>query len=142
MPNRTLPTGLKQAQKARDIGMNIGLGVVQRITHPGLGREMDHNIGPLRPAKARDTLLVGDIPLLKDKPLTGREPPQPILFQRNGIIIVEVIQPNNGSAPLQQTARHMKPDKTRHARDQKFHAGDYTDYPEAVESWAKLGIMY
>ena len=84
MANPVVPAGFEQGQKPADIGMNISLGIFQRIPHPGLGGEVNDNIRPFHPDKAFDIFPVGDILLIKSKPLAGFEVSQPILFKCDG----------------------------------------------------------
>ena len=42
-----VPAALQHVDEALDIGVDIGVRMVDRITHAGLSREVDHHLKPV-----------------------------------------------------------------------------------------------
>ena len=61
-------TGLKDGGESDQVGVHVGHGILQRITHSYLRREMNH---PLRPGLEKQlgkVIVIGNIQMKKPKP--------------------------------------------------------------------------
>ena len=58
-----MPAALQHVEKALEIGVGIGVRMVDRIAHAGLRREMNDLPKPMLREQRRDCLAIGEIDL-------------------------------------------------------------------------------
>ena len=119
---RQLAAGLEQNHVAFDVAAQIGVGIDQRIAHPGLGRQVNDPVDVgMRVEQRPDRVPVGDIEAPKGEPVPALQKVQPRLLERHVVVVVEVVDPDHPFAPRQQSLRGMKPDKSGDPGDQHRH---------------------
>src|SRR5690554_6299603 len=118
--------GFQNVQKAGDVGVHIGLGVDQRVTHTGLGSQVDDPVGPVFfKGRIKGGFIfqvqaqIGEARVVGDSGQAG-------FFDVHIVVVVEVIHPDNVVAALQQAQSQGIADKARGAGDQNFHNGSFS----------------
>ena len=111
MGNIAMAAALENIHKANQIGLDIGVGIFQRIANTGLCRQIDH---PVRARVGKNTVHRGSV-------LNGgareaeagmwHEPGESRLFQRDIIIVIQIINSDDLITTFQQTERTMHSDK-------------------------------
>ena len=61
MLHAVVATALQDVTKTHLVGLDIGSGIRERVTHPSLGREVDHTPGLGGSKQGRDRLAIGEI---------------------------------------------------------------------------------
>ena len=103
-------TAFENIDEADHVAIDIGMGILQRIAHTGLRREVDHALRAFRREQGGNALAIGDI--------------QPRQLEARTVIIVEVVHPDHFVAARQQQLADVHADKPGGAGDQYFH-GDF-----------------
>ncbi len=113
-----VPASFQHVDETREIGVDIGMRMVDRIAHAGLCREM-HHFGKTMPGKqAFRRRAVGEIDPLERKAALPTQDVEPRLLQRRVVIVVEIVETDHGAAFGQQPPRNVKADETRGPGDQ------------------------
>jgi len=113
-----MPASLEHIEEAFEIGIGVGVGVVDRMAYACLCRKMDHRREPVPCEQPVHRGAVGEIGLFETKTWRLSQDIQPSLFQDGVIIAVQVVEPNDVAALGQQLAGGVKADETRSPRDQ------------------------
>ena len=118
---RMVPAGLEDIVKANYIAFNINIRILNRVPHPGLSREVNHNVEFLLFEKTAYKLTVSDGALNEavlrvGSPRRGGNLPKPILLQAHIVVTIQIIQPYNPArtpleALLQEPHHQIRPDK-------------------------------
>jgi hypothetical protein len=111
MLNPVMPTTLKNIQKAREITVDIGLGIFQAVTHPGLSRKINNLLKRVFPEKLFHSGSIYQIKLNKPEIRLLQQHRQTIFFQLYVIVIIQVIEPDNLNPISQQSPAQMKTNK-------------------------------
>jgi len=114
-------TALKEVGEANDVGLHVRHGVFQAVAHAGLGRHVHHMGELVVGEQGFDVFPVRKVDLEKRELIVALKNLQAVLFKGHGIIIIEIIQTDNGMSHLKQTLGKMEADETGCACDQKFH---------------------
>ena len=80
MPDLRMPTAFKNIDEALQIAVHVDVRIGDRITHPRLGREMDHPVETILPEELRHAIAVGNIQLHKAAP-------------DGSVVVIKLIQP-------------------------------------------------
>nr|GMC58376.1 hypothetical protein Ahy_A01g001422 [Ipomoea batatas] len=112
--------GLEERDEGRDIAMNIRVGILHRISHPGLRRQVHHVRERHHIKKLRQQTRVVDVTLHHEDSLRADQFP-PRFLQRRVVVVVEVVQPHHPVAPLFQGQGHVRPDESGGAGYQYRH---------------------
>ncbi len=116
-----VPAALQDVAETDQVGVDIGRRVLQRVAHPGLGRQVHH---PLRAMLAKHPVhrrAVGDVLANLGIARVVLRARQARLFQRDIVIVVEVVNANDLVAALQQAQGEGTANKTGTAGDQDSH---------------------
>src|SRR5690606_3763203 len=92
---RTTAAGFQEIQKTRQVAVQIGAGIVQRIAHTGLGRQADDRFRTVRGEKLLESVLVFQVVTVQ-REVASRftHPPHPRFFELRVVVVIEVIQPD------------------------------------------------
>ncbi len=122
MLHRVMPAPLKDVHEADQIGVHVGVRILERVTDPGLGRQMHHPLRPVTGKQRRHRAAVRHVHALVGKAGLPEQSLQPGLLQADVVIVVEVIDTNDFVTPCQQPPGHMEADEPRASRYQNPHA--------------------
>lgn len=91
---------------------------------------MDHAVDLLTRERGIERGHVGKVDLVEREAITRlrRQRSKPVLFQADGVVIVEVIDPDNAVPPGDQRPGQVKADKAGHAGDENTHKALITAY--------------
>ena len=120
MPNAGVPAAFENVQKTDDVAIDVRVGILERIAHAGLGRQMYDPIGRFALEHVFDSCPVGNVGLDEAETLVRGQPRQSRLLQGNVVVVVEVVQPQNIVTAREQPLRDMHPDESRRSRDPDF----------------------
>ncbi|MNN59508.1 hypothetical protein D3C81_1746270 [compost metagenome] len=121
MLHPVMTAALEDGERAVQIAVGIGKGVVQRIAHPGLGPQVDHPIEPLAGKERRHGGAIGEIAPLEAKSGQWQQQCQPCLLQADLVVVVEVVEADHLMAVATEPLRHMEADEAGGAGDQILH---------------------
>src|SRR5215467_5100711 len=105
----------QEAERTLDVYLTVGERSFDRGTHPGHGRQMDHQIDGLLLEKALQQRIITDIALSAyyafSCPRHGQQPAHMLLFDSRGIKIIEIFQARHPMSFGPQASAEMRPDK-------------------------------
>src|ERR1700730_12240892 len=113
-----VPASFQHIEKAVEIGVGVSVGVLDRIAHAGLGREVHHESKTMFRKQCCDRRTIREIGRHETELRMPSQDVQSRLLQGRIIVTVEIIEADNGAALGQQPAGDMKADKTCRTRDQ------------------------
>src|SRR5215469_2704533 len=118
MSGLAMPATLKHIEKTGEIGIQVGVRILQRITNAGLCGQM-HDRPELGLAKdAFDDAAFGEIDLMESKFVEFPENGQTRLLQCRIVIIVDAVHADHRAAAFKEPPGQRKADETRGAGDQ------------------------
>ena len=118
VPAAMMPASLQNVGEAGQIGVDIGVRVLQRIPDAGLGCEVNHHRKAMLPEQRLDRRPIGKVTPLEMKSGIMAENIEPGRLQPWVIVAVEIVEPNNAPTHLEQTLCHVKSDEAGRSRDQ------------------------
>ena len=124
MLHRMMPASFQNLVKSDQVRMNIGIRMIDRITHPRLRRQVHYDLRfllfkqfakrfPIRniaPHKIEGSTVLPSTGFLQD--------PQPLLLEGDIVIIIHLIDAADLSTCFQQPFGQVKSDKARSPCDQ------------------------
>jgi hypothetical protein len=113
-----VPASFQNIDEAFEIGVDIGMGMVDGMAHASLGREVNDRRKPMFGKQLTDRGTIGKIGLHEIELRILAQDIQPGLLERRVIVAVEIVQTDHVAAFGQQLASDMKADKTRRTGDQ------------------------
>jgi hypothetical protein len=111
MLNLMMAAALEDMQKTPDIGINIGVRVIERIADAGLRREMDDAVRLLFGEHRLYHLALGEVRLDEMESVATLEPRQPRLLERHIIVGAEIVEPDYFVAAIEQPGRRVETDE-------------------------------
>ena len=118
MSRAAAATALEDVEKTRQIGVQIGMRVLQRIAHACLRGEVNHAGKSSAAEQPFSCRTVGEIEALKGEPGALLQLRQPCLLQGRIIVGIDAVDADDGPAGLEQPARQAKPDEARRSGDE------------------------
>ena len=115
--HRPGPAGLQQVHKARQVGIHVGVRLVDGITHPRLRRQVQHAGGAHPRKQLGQGRPVGDVQPLKAEIRVRQQARQPRFLQRRVVVGVEVVDADHGVAARQQAGAGVHSDESGSASD-------------------------
>lgn len=116
-----MATPFKDIYKPLQIGIDISVRIFQRVSHPGLRGQMNDTIRLFISENTSHRVPVFDRNTVKAKRLMVSDAGKPRLFQRDIIIVVEIINPDDFITARQQAFDTMHANETSTACNQNFH---------------------
>lgn len=112
-----VPREFQQVEVPHQVRLDIGVRVFDRIAHPGLGTEVDHAVDLLTRQRGIQRGHVGKVDPVKREAITRlfRQRGEPVLLQADGVVIVEVINPDHAVPPGNQRPGQVKANKAGRA---------------------------
>jgi len=108
----------QNVEKAYDIGVDIGLRILQRVAHPGLRGKMDDRSELAVAEHGFREFAIGEIEPVKSEILVLAKNREPRLLECRIVIGIDIIYADNRAAMLKQPSREAKSDKACGAGDQ------------------------
>src|SRR6187431_1717118 len=93
-----VPAALQHVDETLDVGVDVGVRMVDRMTHAGLGREVDNHLKLVVSKKGCHWRTFSKINLLESEPRMLTQNIQPRLLQRRVVVVVEIVQTDNIAA--------------------------------------------
>jgi hypothetical protein len=106
-----MPARLQNIQEPLEICLLVRKGVHHRVSNPGLCRKMTDTVKAMRFEQRRKDVTVTNVRLHAAVPFPSRKQGVPIPFQGHHVIVVEIVQPNNGMPAIQQSVGQVEPNK-------------------------------
>ena len=113
-----VPTSFQHVGKAIEIGIDIGMGMIDRMSHSRLGRKMHDHLEAMACKQRRDRRTIHEVGLHKGEVGMLAQDLQPGLLQRRIVKVVETVETDNVAAFGKQPARGVEADEARRPRDQ------------------------
>src|SRR5690606_31339899 len=113
---------LQGVHRASDICGRVGMRHLYRIATPRLRTQVDHALELLTREELRHRLLLGEVYLREAKARKALELREPRFLQRDVVVLVEVVEPDNLVPSRQELARRVKADEAGRAGDKDFHS--------------------
>ena len=112
------PGSLEHGQEADDVGVDIGLGILDAVADAGLGPEVDDAAGRVLREQGGHAVAVRQIQRVVDIARMRQQQVEPRLFQGRVIIVIEIVDADHGFAARQQTLGGMKADEAGGSGDE------------------------
>src|SRR5271155_4083088 len=113
-------TALQNIEKAGEIGVEIGVRILQRVAHSGLRGKMHHRSEIAVAENCFHGFAIGKVDAVKRKSLKLPQHGKTRLFERRIIIGIEIVDTDDRAAAFENTSRQRKADKDCGAGDQKW----------------------
>ena len=123
MFHAVVAAALQDAQEARDIRIDIGVRIDQRVTDTGLCGEMDHPVWLVLGEQSINGDAILQTGLDESEAGARRQFRKPGLLQCHVIVGIEIVEADDLVAAVQQRLGRVKSDETRNAGDEDFHRG-------------------
>src|SRR6476469_9180680 len=111
MLDTVVAAALEHVERAGDVGLDIGVGMIERVTDAGLRREVDNPLGPLRGKHRLDHLTLGKVRLDEMESVAALEPPKTGLFERDIVVGLILSSPMTSAPRSSSRAAVWKPMK-------------------------------
>ena len=113
-----MPSTFEHVEEAREVGVNVGMRIDQRVTHAGLRGEM-HDIGKaMRGEQFRHGAAVGNIDLLELEIGECLELRDPGLLETRIVIGIEIVDAYHVVSAGQQAPRNVHADESGRPGDE------------------------
>ncbi len=103
-----LPTGLEHVDKADQIGLGVNIRLLKRITHTGLGCQVDDLFEFIVREQGGQAFGIGDVQPGERETRQALEYGQSRLFKFDAVIVVEVVDTDDLYTELAQTFGDME----------------------------------
>ena len=121
MFHAAVSTAFENVSESDQIGIDIGLGIGDRISYPCLRRQMHYGVELLFLKKLRHGFPIDDIELLEFEMAMVLYALEARFLQPDIVIVIHIIDATHRIAPLQQPERERGTDKTGGPCDKYFH---------------------
>jgi hypothetical protein len=102
----------QHVHEADQVAVDIGMRVLQRIAHAGLGCQVDHPVETLLQRTALHGRPVGNVDLHEAEVLVRLQARQPVALELHVVVVVQVVESDNGVAAGQQAQGRGAADET------------------------------
>ena len=104
--------------RALDVAVDVRERVLDAVAHAGLRAEVDHAREFLGGEQLRHAVAVGEIELDELEVSVALEDGEPRVLQRDVVVLVEIVEPDDLVAALEQQLRRVKADESGRAGDE------------------------
>ena len=119
-------TAFQYVRETDEVGLDVGVRVNERISHPCLRRKMHHALKTFGGEKRLHAGGIGHIHLDEAKIWEAAELRQPGMLEVNVVVVVEVIDTDHFIPSRQQAEGSVHADESGSAGEQDFHPADFT----------------
>src|SRR6266404_6222412 len=121
-----VPATFNDVQKSRDIALHIDVRVVDRVAHPGLGRQMDYSLESFALKDNFHCGSVGDVQFEEIEIRILLQHLQTCQFQRGFIVRIQIVESDNRLTAVEQRTCSMKPGESCGAGYEYLHHSSST----------------
>src|SRR5262249_38379851 len=111
----------EHVEETDEIRVDVRRGVLDRVAHPGLRREVHHRVEFLRREKPCHALLLDDVELAEIEAGARLEAIEPRLLQPHIVVIVQIVDAHDAVTAIEQAMRERGADETRGPGNKNFH---------------------
>ncbi|MCY1441976.1 hypothetical protein D9M71_583170 [compost metagenome] len=122
MLHREVPAGLENVEVSGQVGLGVDLGVVHRVAHPGLRRQVDNSLEAVLLEQTQQAILVDDVELVDAEVGQPRQLGETCFLERHAVVVVEVVDADHLVPFGAKPAGGVETDETGGAGDQELHA--------------------
>ncbi|MNS78399.1 hypothetical protein D3C72_1120140 [compost metagenome] len=122
-----VPTGFQHIEETHQVRLPIDIRVVQRVTHPGLRRQVHHLGKPVVAEQVHQGRFVDDVHFPEAKTRQRLQHLEACVLELYVVVIIEVVDTDDVLTLAAQAPDRMKTDETGGTGDQDghgTHAGD------------------
>src|SRR5574338_565926 len=132
---------LEHVAMADEVRLNIGLRVLEAVADPRLRAEVDDAVEVLCIGEPREGGRIGEVDALEGEGVAEvlLQPREPRLLQHRIVIIVEVVDPDDLVAAVEQRPRGRRSDEPSRPRDQYRHGAAIGGAAAARKSLERVG---
>ena len=123
MLDTVMAAAFQNVQGADDVAFDVGMRVLERVTHAGLRGEVDDLLETFLREQRFHRRAVLEIDAHHRERVVVIEKRSARLLQRDVVVVVEVIEAHDRVAALQELLRGVKADEPGGACDEYLHAG-------------------
>ena len=105
-------------EEAREVGIHVGVRMVERMANARLRRQMDHDGCALRGEQRGGAIAVGKVELLEPERRERRQLGEAGTLERDVVIRVEIVDADDGAALRGEAPRDVIADEARGAGDE------------------------
>ena len=106
---------------ADDVTLNVAIRILQRIANAGLRTQVHDPLEFFSGEQRRHLIAVCQIQMDEPKRWARLQPREPRLFERNVVIVIEIVEPDDLIGAIEQALRGCRSDETGRAGDENFH---------------------
>src|SRR5258707_9356504 len=121
MAYAAVTAAFEDVTEADEVRIDVGLGILERVAHARLRREMDHRIELLAREERAHRRAIGDVAAYELELSLAREAREPRLLQANVVVIVQVVEAGDALAALGEPQGQGGADEASRAGDQDVH---------------------
>jgi len=107
---------LEDIHEARDVTVNVGVGVFEGVTDAGLGGHVQDDVEEVVLEERVHTVAVFDVQFREREFLVLPQDAEPGPLEPDVVVVVQVVDADNGLAVLQEPFGEVKPDEARRPR--------------------------
>ncbi len=111
MRDLVMAAAFEHVEKARQVGVDIGVRVLQRVAHARLGGEMDHHLRPHRGEQLRGARAVGEVDLPEREARAPEQAVQARPLEPRIVVLVQAVDADHAAALGQQPLGQMVADE-------------------------------
>ena len=137
MPDPAMAGTLEEIHEPHDIGVDIGMRILQGMAHAGLRREIHDGIVMVGRKQFGHGLAVGDIQTAKAKPRLGLKTRKPRLLELHRVVIVQVINAGHGIPTREQPVGKRRADEPGGPGNQNMHITVLASYRTIIAARPK-----
>jgi hypothetical protein len=107
-------------EEAHEVGVDVGVRVVDRVPHPGLGREVDDGTKAVGCEEGLHLAAVGEIDAGEGETVARFEALQTRLLESRVVVVVEVVEADNSPAFTEEALGEVVTDEAGGAGDENW----------------------
>src|SRR6267143_4105289 len=121
MPDLRVAAALEHVQEADEVGINVGRGVFNRVTHPCLRGQMHDCTEFAGGEKLAHRPALDDVELVTEEPGTRKQALEARLLEPDVVVVVQVVDAHNLVTAIEQPVRQRRTDEPGSSRYKNLH---------------------
>lgn len=124
MLDTVVAAALKDVNEADEVGIHVGVRMIERVPDAGLGREVDDALRALAGEVIGHRRAVSDVELDEAEPHLFAQGLEPILFEARVVVVVQIVDAEDPIASAEQLEACVEADEAGSAGDQISHEAE------------------